>query len=104
MKLSPLVCLPLLALLALPLSAQTLERVRVGNVLTLGYVDHLQPFSSGPETQPVGYAIELCQRIADRLKREQALPKLQLRYRMVERERVSEALQNGEVDLLCSRW
>ncbi len=48
MKLSPLVCLPLLALLALPLSAQTLERVRAGNVLTLGYVDHLQPFSSGP--------------------------------------------------------
>ena len=102
MKLSPLVCLPLLALLALPLSAQTLERVRAGNVLTLGYVDHLQPFSSGPETQPVGYAIELCQRIADRLKREQALPQLQLRYRMVERERVSEALQSGEVDLLCS--
>ena len=86
MKLSPLVCLPLLALLALPLSAQTLERVRAGNVLTLGYVDHLQPFSSGAETQPVGYAIELCQRIADRLKREQALPHLQLRYRMVERE------------------
>ena len=58
--------------LALPLAAQTLERVRSANLLTLGYIDQLQPFSSGPATQPSGYVIELCQRIAERIRREQA--------------------------------
>jgi polar amino acid transport system substrate-binding protein len=92
----------LLVLLAMPLAAQTLERVRAGNILTLGYVDQLQPFSAGPVERPVGYVIELCQRVAERIKREEQLPQLQVRYRQVERARVREAVQQGEVDLLCS--
>lgn len=88
--------------LALPLAAQTLERVRSGNLLTLGYIDQLQPFSSGPATQPSGYVIELCQRIAERIRREQDLPQLRLVYRQLAREEALAALQDGRVDLLCS--
>lgn len=98
----PLTCLFVLVLQTLPLSAQTLERVRASNVLTLGYVDQLEPFSSGPETQPVGYAIDLCRRIGERLKREQVLPQLQLSFHRIEREHVIESVRSGEIDLLCS--
>lgn len=89
-------------LLAQPLTAQTLERVRSGNLLTLGYIDQLQPFSSGPATQPSGYVIELCQRVAERIRREQDLPQLRLVYRQLAREEALAALQDGRVDLLCS--
>jgi len=88
--------------LALPLAAQTLERVRESNTLTLGYVDQLQPFSSGPVDQPSGYVIELCQRIAARVARDQALPQLRLVYRQFAREEALAALQEGQMDLLCS--
>ena len=88
--------------LALPLAAQTLERVRESNTLTLGFVDQLQPFSSGPVDQPSGYVIELCQRIAARVARDQALPQLRLVYRQFAREEALAALQDGQMDLLCS--
>ena len=88
--------------LALPVAAQTLERVRASNVLTLGYVDRLQPFSSGPVERPAGYVVELCQRIAERIKREQALPQLRLVYSQVARDEALAALQEGRIDLLCS--
>jgi len=88
--------------LALPLAAQTLERVLESNTLTLGYVDQLQPFSSGPVDQPSGYVIELCQRIAARVARDQALPQLRLVYRQFAREEALAALQDGQMDLLCS--
>jgi polar amino acid transport system substrate-binding protein len=89
-------------LLAQPLAAQTLERVQASNTLTLGYVDHLAPFSAGAEQQPEGYAIELCRRVAERIRREQQLPQLQVQYRQVERAQMLQALQTGAVDILCS--
>ncbi|WP_137974227.1 amino acid ABC transporter substrate-binding protein [Pseudomonas sp. F(2018)] len=89
-------------LLAQPLAAQTLERIRSSNSLTLGYLADLAPFSSQQGEGPAGYGIELCQRVAERVKRELGLAELQVQYRLLARDAVLPALQAGEVDLLCS--
>ncbi|MDG9924655.1 MULTISPECIES: amino acid ABC transporter substrate-binding protein [unclassified Pseudomonas] len=89
-------------LLAQPLAAQTLERIRGSNSLNLGYLPDLAPFSSQQGGEPAGYAVDLCQRVAERVKREQDLAGLQVHYRALARDQVVAALQRGEVDLMCS--
>ena len=53
----------LLALLPMLAGAQTLERVRASNALTLGYLPDLAPFSSEESGKPGGYAIDLCLKV-----------------------------------------
>jgi polar amino acid transport system substrate-binding protein len=89
-------------LLAQPLAAQTLERIRSSNNLNLGYLAGMAPFSSQQGEQPVGYGIELCQRVAERVRRELGLAGLQVHYRLLANGDVLAALQTGKVDLLCS--
>lgn len=89
-------------LLAQPLAAQTLERIRSSNSLNFGYLADLAPFSSEQGKRPAGYGIELCQRVAEGVKRELGLAELQVRYRLLAHDEVLEALQTGQVDLLCS--
>jgi polar amino acid transport system substrate-binding protein len=90
------------SLLAQPLAAQTLERIRASNSITLGYLTDLAPFSSLQGERPVGYSIDLCQRVVERLKREQGLAGLQVRYRPLARDEVLTVLRDGEIDLMCS--
>ena len=89
-------------LLAQPLAAQTLERIRSSNSLNLGYLADLAPFSSRQGERPAGYGIELCQRVAEGVKRELGLAALQVHYRLLAHDEVLKALQTGQVDLLCS--
>ncbi|HSX70571.1 MAG TPA: amino acid ABC transporter substrate-binding protein [Pseudomonas sp.] len=99
---SRLMCMLAALLLAQPLAAQTLERIRSSNGLNLGYLADLAPFSSEQGERPAGYGIELCQRVAEGVKRELGLAELQVRYRLLAHDEVLEALQTGRVDLLCS--
>lgn len=91
-----------LALLPLLAGADTLERVRSINALTLGYVQDFAPFSSLEGDKPVGYAMALCLKIADRLKEDLDLPNLQVRYRAVTLDSEVSAVSSGEVDIVCT--
>lgn len=96
----------LLALLltALPMvaSANTLERIRTSNAFTLGYVPDLAPFSVQEGDKASGYAIDLCLKIADKLKTELDLPNLQVRYQPVTSAEETSAVKLAKVDILCT--
>ena len=93
-----------LVLTTLPMvaGANTLERIRANNTFTLGYVPDLPPFSVQEGDKASGYAIDLCLKIADKLKRELALPNLQVRYQPVKTAEETSAVKLGQVDILCT--
>ncbi|UVE15983.1 amino acid ABC transporter substrate-binding protein [Pseudomonas sp. LS44] len=94
----------LAGLLAVPTlaTANTLERVRSSNTFTLGYLPDFVPFSSAAGEQVSGYAIDLCLKIAERLKAELALPNLQVRYQPLTPSEQISAVSSGQVDILCT--
>ncbi|UVL01132.1 amino acid ABC transporter substrate-binding protein [Pseudomonas sp. B21-048] len=92
------------ALSTLPLvaGANTLERVRSSHTFTLGYLPEMDPFSKQEGDKASGYAIDLCLKIADKLKSELGLPDLQLRYQPVKVAEETSAVNLGKVDILCT--
>ncbi|MGG7647837.1 amino acid ABC transporter substrate-binding protein [Pseudomonas sp. ES4] len=93
-----------LALSTLPLmaGADTLERVRSSHTFTLGYMPDLAPFSKQEGDKANGYAIDLCLKIADKLKSELGLPDLKVRYQPVQVSEQVSAVSQGKVDILCT--
>lgn len=92
----------LLALMPLITNANTLERVRASNTLTLGYLPDFAPFSTQEGDKASGYAIDLCLKVADKVKAEWGLPTLQLHYQPVKVADQISAVSSGKVDILCS--
>ena len=92
------------ALSTLPLvaGANTLERVRTSHTFTLGYQPEMAPFSQQEGDKASGYAIDLCLKIADKLKSELGLPDLQVRYQPVKVADEVSAVSLGKVDILCT--
>ncbi|MDF3936990.1 amino acid ABC transporter substrate-binding protein [Pseudomonas citronellolis] len=91
-----------LALLAPVAQADTLGRIRAEHTLVLGFLPANAPFSDGDASKASGYAIDLCQAVAARLRGETGLSDLQVRYRPLPLAQALDAVRNGEVDLLCS--
>lgn len=92
----------LLAMAPVIASASTLERVRASNTLTLGYMANLAPFSVQAGDSAQGYAIDLCLKVADKLKSELGLPTLQVRYQPMTIDDEMLAVSSGKVDILCT--
>ncbi|QQZ40036.1 amino acid ABC transporter substrate-binding protein [Pseudomonas sp. SK3(2021)] len=82
--------------------ANTLERVQASNSLTLGYRPDFAPFSSQTGDKVNGYAIDLCLKIAEKLKTQLRLPELNVRYLPVKTNEEIEAVSSGKVDMLCT--
>ena len=93
-----------LVLSTLPLvaGANTLERVRSSHTFTLGYLPDLAPFSKQEGDKASGYAIDLCLKVADKLKSELGLPDLQVHYQPVTVSDQVSAVSQGKVDILCT--
>src|SRR5437660_10512387 len=71
---------------ATPLLAQegTLKKIKDSGSITIGHRDASIPFSYYDDRQqPVGYAMDLCLRIADAAKSELKMPKLDVKYQLV---------------------
>ncbi|VVN29298.1 amino acid ABC transporter substrate-binding protein [Pseudomonas fluorescens] len=83
-------------------SANTLERVRASNTLTLGYLPDFAPFSSHLGDKASGYAIDLCLKIADKVKAELGLPSLQVRFEAIKVAEEVSAVSSGKVDIFCT--
>ncbi|MET1077232.1 MAG: amino acid ABC transporter substrate-binding protein [Pseudomonas sp.] len=92
----------LLSMVSALACANTLERVRASNTLTLGYLPDFAPFSAQDGDKANGYAIDLCLKIADQVKTELGLPALQVRYQSVPATDAISAVDAGKVDILCS--
>src|SRR6185503_18443323 len=69
------------ALAAVPASAATLDRIRDSGSIKLGYLADARPFSFRNEAGAAdGYAVALCQQVADKVKKGLALPNLRVEW------------------------
>jgi ABC-type amino acid transport substrate-binding protein len=83
-------------------AAGTLEQIRKSGKLTIGYLADAQPYSYTDESGKVtGYAIALCQKVADTVKSELKLDKLAVDFVPVSADSRSSALEQSKIDLLC---
>src|SRR5882672_10501919 len=92
------------AALASPLAAQegTLKKIKDSGSITIGHRDGSIPFSYYDDQQkPVGYAVDLCLRIADAVKSELNMPKLDVKYQLVTSANRIPLMANGTIDLEC---
>jgi glutamate/aspartate transport system substrate-binding protein len=80
----------------------TLQRIRETGTMPIGVRDTSFPFSFvDPGKRPQGYSIDLCLEIADAIKSELGLPRLEVRYIQVSPANNILALQDGTIDLEC---
>jgi glutamate/aspartate transport system substrate-binding protein len=92
------------AAFALPAAAQegTLKKIKDSGSITIGHRDASIPFSYyDDKQQPVGYAMDLCLRIADAVKTELKMPKLDVKYQLVTSANRIPLMANGTIDLEC---
>ena len=83
-------------------SAAVLDRVRETGKLILGYEPDARPFSfEGEAGRPSGYAVALCEKVADAVKAELGLATLTLEWVPIPVEERIQAVQQGKADLLC---
>jgi glutamate/aspartate transport system substrate-binding protein len=89
---------------AAPLSAQegTLKKIKDSGSITIGHRDASIPFSYYDDQQkPVGYAMDLCLRIADAVKADLKMPRLDVKYQLVTSANRIPLMANGTIDLEC---
>ena len=89
---------------AAPVSEQsdTLKRVRDTATLTIGIREASVPFSYiDTQKQPQGYSVDLCLRIADAVKNDLKLPRLDVRFVPVSSANRIAMVKEGKVDLEC---
>ncbi len=98
-----------LALLAVPAFAQaatetqgTLTKIRDNGSITLGIRESSYPLSYLDEKQqPIGYHIDICNRIVDAVKAKLKLPNLKVAHQAVTSQNRIPLVANGTVDLEC---
>ena len=80
----------------------TLKRIRDSGTITIGVREASVPFSFiDAQKQPQGYSIDLCLRIADAVKTELKLPRLDVRFVPVTSSNRIAMVKDGKVDLEC---
>lgn len=93
---------PKAAAAAAPDRIDTLRRIRDTGVLLLGVRETSVPFSFlDAQKQPQGYSVDLCLRVADAIKAELKLPRLEVRFVPVSSSNRIPALLEGKIDLEC---
>jgi glutamate/aspartate transport system substrate-binding protein len=98
--------LALLAALAFAATAAgqegTLKKIKDGGSITIGHRDASVPFSYyDDKQQPVGYAMDLCARIVEAVKKEVGAPNLKVNYQLVTSANRIPLMANGTIDLEC---
>jgi ABC-type amino acid transport substrate-binding protein len=89
----------------MPAAAQedTLAKIKRTSAVTIGYRESSPPFSfvGGNDPKPQGYSIDLCLRVAEGLKKDLALPQLDVKWVKVIPENRIASVANGTVDIEC---
>ncbi|HEY2335810.1 MAG TPA: amino acid ABC transporter substrate-binding protein [Burkholderiales bacterium] len=95
----------LIAALALGFQAaaqDTLKKVKDSGAITIGHRDASIPFSYYDDKQQViGYAVDLCLKIVDAVKKEVGNPNLKVNYQLVTSANRIPLMANGTIDLEC---
>src|SRR4029434_733101 len=80
----------------------TLKNIKETGAITIGYRDSSLPFSYLDDNQkPIGYAIDICYKIVEAVKKELKLDKLEVKLNPVTSSTRIPLLANGTIDLEC---
>jgi glutamate/aspartate transport system substrate-binding protein len=95
-----------LGVLAQPAQAQeltgTLKKIKETGAITLGFRESSVPFSYLDEKQqPVGYAMDICYKIVDAVKKELKTDKIEVKLNPVTSATRIPLMANGTIDLEC---
>ena len=96
-------CLLALAAPALALAQTgTLDKIKASGTMTLAYREASIPFSYlDDKAQPVGFAFEICEKIADKVKAATGRADMKKQYQSVTSANRIPLLQNGTIDIEC---
>jgi glutamate/aspartate transport system substrate-binding protein len=85
-----------------PSQSPTLDKIRDAGVITLGYRASSPPFSYlDGKRQPIGYSLDICQRIVGAVRQQLEMPDLDVRLTPVGSATRLPLVANGSVDLEC---
>ncbi|MEL6060312.1 MULTISPECIES: transporter substrate-binding domain-containing protein [unclassified Methylobacterium] len=89
--------------LAAPSAAEgRLDKIRANGQISLGFPDASPPFGFlDQNAKPVGYSLEICEHVAQKLKDVLGLPKLDIRHVPVMSATRIPLINNGTIDLEC---
>jgi glutamate/aspartate transport system substrate-binding protein len=97
--------LALLAFAAAPVLAQdsgTLKKIKDSGTITIGFRDASIPFSYlNDQQQPIGYAMDICNRIVDAVKTKLNMPNIKVNLNPVTSSTRIPLMANGTIDLEC---
>jgi glutamate/aspartate transport system substrate-binding protein len=80
----------------------TLKKINDSNTITVGHRESSQPFSYYDETkQPIGYAMDLCNKVVEEVKKVLKKPGLQVSYMMVNAQTRIPMVMNHTIDMEC---
>jgi glutamate/aspartate transport system substrate-binding protein len=80
----------------------TLDKIKSVKAITMGYREASLPFSYvGDDKKPVGYAIDLCTRVAASIQQQLGLNDLQINWMPVTPENRMALVVNGTIDIEC---
>jgi glutamate/aspartate transport system substrate-binding protein len=97
--------LGLAVLAVLPLAASAgdaMDRILRRDQIIVGYRDDSPPFSFVVDGRPMGYSIDLCMGIVERIRAELGKPQLPFRLVPVPSDQMIRVVSTGGVDLLCA--
>jgi len=87
---------------AAPAAIDTLKRIRETGAILIGVRESSVPFSFlDAQKQPLGYSVDLCLRVAEAVKSELKMPKLDVKFVPVTSSNRIPALLEGKIDLEC---
>lgn len=80
----------------------TLDRIKQSGQVVIGHRESSVPFSYVlPDGRPAGYAVDLCLRVVDAVRRNLQLKTLPVRYQVVTSSNRIDLVASGQVDLEC---
>ena len=94
-----------LLLAALPWMAaagEAMDRIALRGQINIGFREESPPFSFLDQGKPVGYSIDLCMGIAERIRGELGKPELPVRFFPVPADQMVRVMSSGNIDLLCA--
>ncbi|MBL4768801.1 MAG: amino acid ABC transporter substrate-binding protein [Rhodobacteraceae bacterium] len=95
-------CVILAAVLAVPASAQTLERIKETGELKLGYRTDAAPLSfAEADGKPAGYSPQICVNVAQYIANRFMMEDLNVIFVPVDTSDRFDKVASGEIDLLC---
>ncbi len=89
-------------LIGAPAFAQTIDKIKQTGAITVGHRDASIPFSYYDDQQKViGYAMDICNRVVDDVKKSLNMPNLKVNYQLVTSANRIPLMANGTIDIEC---